>query len=443
MYRNDFPSGSLALYRKYYDPLRRTLGAAFLCLLAGLAPAWGQAPWRHSFHEPLPDASVISSNLAWEINVEGNTTFEVEQGALGSITFTNVVADIARHPVLDLLVPRAQGTWRLFVGKVGGTMSNVHASTKAGRVRVDLSKLGWAGVTTNNVRLELQVDTSAGAGTVIPFDLSEVAEKDVVYEASANTMTQPFGGNPAAVACFVENGWVNGGVTCNGLPTNRTVASRDAELGSYSLLPYDKKNVIELATSTNAPAETQTIDVPHNRYSKIGLLLSAEGGEASFTIKLNYLDGSTTTDWVEADDWYQLTRSWNQSVAVGNMARVAAADGAINATNHFNVYEFIFSNIDTTKVLRSISIGNDPNRWPGDATRYVGVFAVNGRAFALTNAPHFLEARDLKFEARPGWTAFDTFDTHPWRGEVTSKQYGFWPELLQNGWKHPLDAQDS
>ena len=126
-------------------------------------------------------------------------------------------------------------------------MSNVHTSTKSGRVRVDLSKLGWAGVTTNNVRLELQVDTAAGSGLTVPFDLSEIAEKDVVYEAASNTTTMAFGGNPAAAACFVENGWSNDNVVCNGLPTNRTVSSRDAELGEYTLLPYDKKNVIELA----------------------------------------------------------------------------------------------------------------------------------------------------------------------------------------------------
>jgi len=443
MYPDQYPPTNPPLNRKYYDTSFNAVGLSVLLLCAGASSVLAFTPWRHSFHEPLPEASVLSSNLAWDVNVEGNTYFEVEQGALGSITFTNVVADIARNPVLDLLVPRAQGTWRLFVGRTGSAMSNVHTSTKSGRVRVDLSKLGWTGVTTNNVRLELQVDTSAGAGTVVPFDLSDVAEKDVVYEAMANTTTLPFGGNPAAQACFVEEGWTNGDATCNGLPTNRTVASRDAELGNYTLLPYDKKNVIELATSTNAAAETQTIDVPHHRYSKIGLLVSAEGGEASFTIKLNYLDGSTATDWVEADDWYQLTRSWNQSVSVGDMARVIASNGAIDATNHFNVYEFIFSNIDTTKVLRSISIGNDPNRWPGDQARYIGVFAMNGRAFALTNAPHFLEARDLKFEARPGWTVFDAFDTHPWRGEVTTAQYGFWPELSQNGWKHPLDAEYS
>ena len=70
------------------------------------------------------------------------------------------------------------------------------------------------------------------------------------------------------------------------------------------------------------------IDVPHQRYSKIGLLVAAQGSNTSFTIKINYLDGTTVTDWFEADDWRQLARTGHQSEVLTNMD-LAATDGTV------------------------------------------------------------------------------------------------------------------
>ncbi len=60
------------------------------------------------------------------------------------------------------------------------------------------------------------------------------------------------------------------------------------------------------------------------------------------------------------------------------MDRVNVYTGLIDDQDHFNLYEFVFRNVDSNRVLEAVTIGNDPNRWPGSAERWGGLFAMNG-----------------------------------------------------------------
>lgn len=219
---------------------------------------------------------------------------------------------------------------------------------------------------------------AAGAfGEPLRFDISAACNKDVVYEGGGNGTALPFGGNPEAVHCFGEAGFMDG------LPKNRLVSSSDAELGMYLLRPYDADNVIELNSLAVAESQDYVIDVPDRAYAKIGLLVSAVDGDCSFTLKVRYEDGTVDTLWWEADDWYDLGPRGNLVKAVRDMDRVEAATGKVEDSNHFNLYEFILDEEHGLKpqgVVLSLSVGNDPNRWPNDASRYGGVFAINGAA---------------------------------------------------------------
>jgi hypothetical protein len=209
----------------------------------------------------------------------------------------------------------------------------------------------------------------------VTFDLSAAVTKDVVYEKGGTAA--PFGRNTNAVQAFGEAG------AMDGLPADRQVKSTDADLGTYLLRPYDTPNVVELNSSSNAPDEAHVIEVPHHRYSKIGLVVSAVDGDCSFTIKLRYTEGTEDVLWFEADDWYDLGPRGNLKKVIRDRDRVNAKTGAVEDSNHFNLYEFVLDaarGLKPDKVLTSVTIGNAPNRWPGDTTRYGGVFAINGAA---------------------------------------------------------------
>lgn len=221
--------------------------------------------------------------------------------------------------------------------------------------------------------------------SVVVFDLSAAADKDIVYEGGPGT--QAFGQNPFGSQTLAADGYSDGSTAADGLPVSRQLASTHAGLGSYELLPYEGNNAIELYTHSSGPIESHVIDVPDLSYLTIGLLVSAVEGDASFTFKLNYLDG-TETGWWEADDWYEtggLLRS-SQHVVIDGLDRVNINTGQVEDSNHFSLYEYLIAP-DAGRVLTSITIGNDPNRWPDNTERWAGVFAMNGEAVDAVPEP--------------------------------------------------------
>jgi hypothetical protein len=221
----------------------------------------------------------------------------------------------------------------------------------------------------------LATTLSARAG-VVSFDLAPAAEKDVVSERGVGATAERAGENAEANQAFVEQG----NMQADGLPGNRSIES-PAGIGRYKLLPYDGSNAIELSSHADAAAESHAIDVPDATYSRIGLLVASVDGDSSFTIKLMYADGTESIGWFEADDWYQpqLNRG-NCMPAAANMDRVNTATGELEDANHFQLYEFVFTGVDATKVLDRLVLGNDPNRFDSARASWGLVFAINGEA---------------------------------------------------------------
>jgi hypothetical protein len=225
----------------------------------------------------------------------------------------------------------------------------------------------------------LVASTHLAGGESISFDLGPAANKDVIWETGGTASR--FGENPQGHSAYVVQGYLDGKVRAKGLPADRKIKSATQDLGTYMLLPYDKKNVFELPSDAAAPVVSATIPVPPRHYRKIGLVVSAVDGNASMTIKLHYDDNTTTTHWWEADDWgteREKLRVTQQPV-INNMDRIRADTGQIETGYPFSLFEFVVSP-DRTRVLKAITISNDPNRWPGDQRRWAGVFAINGAA---------------------------------------------------------------
>jgi hypothetical protein len=218
----------------------------------------------------------------------------------------------------------------------------------------------------------------AGWSETVSFDISGAVEKDVVMEKAPGGKAESFGDHPEGFEAFVEEGYLDEVAAARGLPPDRKVKSTQPGLGTYRLLAYNKPNVIELSCRAEAPAEEHSIKVPAKKYKQIGLLVSSVDGDSSFTIKLRYSDGTEQVLWWEADDWYETDAMLRQSqnIAIGGMDRVR--ESRIDKEGHYSLFEFLVKP-DPSKVLDSIALGNDPNRWPQDQDRWAVVFAVNGQ----------------------------------------------------------------
>ena len=214
----------------------------------------------------------------------------------------------------------------------------------------------------------------AAQDTPVSFDLAAAANKDIVYEMGAAAKAAKFGETKEATQAFVEQG-VHG---ADGLPNGGKVSSV-TEMGSYQLLPYSRKNVIEVGSNRDAPLCNARVDVPDGRYTALGMIVASVDKDSSFTLKLHYKDGTETVGWWEADDWYQPRNNRGNCIpAVANMDRVDASNGTLDDANHYQLYEFVFKDVDQNRILDAITIGNDPNRYDDSVESWGAVFAVNG-----------------------------------------------------------------
>ena len=340
--------------------------------------ASGQEPVRSNTpHAFAAHASTVTQDIPVRLGAGGRVYSAIAPASVGYVVFTNLAVDVDRYPIVQIEVSSAKMHWRAHLGLHGEPMTNVFSSGGSGLALNLFGSVGWRGTKAIDILVQLKDDVG-----VVRFDLGSEADKDVVCEAGKTCTASPFGQNPASPQCFVETGRKHKGIDANGLPVDRLAPSSDKELGAYLLLPYTGMNVIELPTSANAPAESHVILVPKFSYSKIGILAASQGGDASFTLILRYTDGTVSTNWFESDDWYRRSRGTNIPVLEG-MDRALASDGSIEDSNHFNLYEFICTSVDRGRILESITIGNDPHRWPDSESRYTAVFAVNGRADIL------------------------------------------------------------
>ncbi|NCC50959.1 MAG: hypothetical protein EOM20_07045 [Spartobacteria bacterium] len=417
----------------------------WVAVIAGGATPVAAKGWSHQCYKPLPADQVDSSNLSWRVSVEGDTRFEPMEGRLGHVTFTGVVVNVDQYPLLHLDIPRVQGEWRLRLGLERGALTEVHRSTRAGKVNLDLPLLmGWSGIVTADCQIVLE-DTSSDSGMAVRFDLRGAANKDVIYENQTYSAASRFGEGVAAGMCFVEDGWNDGSTTATGLPPNRVLAGSDSGLGSYRLLPYNAKNCIELDTYAVVSEVQHIIDVPNFRYAKIGMLVSSVEGDTMLSVRQNYTDGSVVTSLWWSDDWYIAGGDPMRAdaIVISNMNRVVYSNGIVDGGTSFNMYEFFVDVAETNKVLDSITIGTRPYHEPSASHAFAGVFAVNGRALS-TNAS-FIDLHELKITVRPGWAPVDEFDTHHWVGRWTNFSYGpFEPfDDHYDGARHPFESEFS
>ncbi|MBN1268916.1 MAG: hypothetical protein JXB04_04970 [Kiritimatiellae bacterium] len=224
-------------------------------------------------------------------------------------------------------------------------------------------------------------DFSVRPGAV-SFDLGGSVDKDLVYNEGDGD-NDVFSGDAGAIHCYVENGWSD----ADGFPTNHLLASRDADLGFYSLMSYSNLNAIEIEAV--AGTESHYIPAPlTNAYRKIGILAAAAYGDAQFTLKLHYQDSSVVTTQWEIFDWYAGSMPWERVKSVlGGMDRAEAANGTVQDANHFQVYECVVADLDATNPLVGITVGNDPFCWDDGDRSYAAIFAINGSAEGVTTNP--------------------------------------------------------
>ena len=222
-----------------------------------------------------------------------------------------------------------------------------------------------------------------GAGSTIanPLALQSAGfNQDMVWSTSeANSQvgtTTAFDGNGSGTGnVFYEAGvpFTPGGGLPNAAATNRTFVSQANSSAIFQLQPYTANNVLYAPDTSNY---TLTLSNPGS-FQKLALLDSAANGAATFTVTLNYTDGSSTPFTGQiAPDWFS---SGGALTGVGRITRATAGLAYSGLPSNPSLFEddLTLSAADQAKTLASITI----TRQSGGQ---LGVFAVSG---LLTTPP--------------------------------------------------------
>jgi fibronectin-binding autotransporter adhesin len=200
--------------------------------------------------------------------------------------------------------------------------------------------------------------------------------QDVIISQSDRSSGSPFGattgidgtpGNPFNGFALWETNpniinaaWPGGvpGVTQpTALPSNRQVTNAANPLTSYKLADYGSNGVVSnnaLYLSSNAGITTGTLSLSSpGSFQALSFLVTSGNGTATFSAKLNFLDGSSTTiSNLTSPDWFN-----NNPFAIGNLGRmnnVGFPD--TTAINNPRLYpiDIALSGADAGKTLTSI-----------------------------------------------------------------------------------------
>ncbi|SFH52734.1 LPXTG-motif cell wall anchor domain-containing protein [Pseudobutyrivibrio sp. OR37] len=212
----------------------------------------------------------------------------------------------------------------------------------------------------------------AASVSYIPMTIASGFNADVIMDsgetlnnqAAADQMNNlSVGGN-----CFYSASYSSSG----GLPTNKVVPDKSGSVSglSWTLGDYKAKNDMRLSPGSSATFTFNTVGV----YQKVYFLVTAggiPGGSATMNTTINYSSGSASTSKFTVVDWYSST-----SYANASFMRVSA-DGINGSTTSGPYFTRCVMNLDTTRLVNSITIKNTAS------SGVINVYAVTGVTAAV------------------------------------------------------------
>src|SRR6516165_2172772 len=201
----------------------------------------------------------------------------------------------------------------------------------------------------------------AGSPPVVQFDVSSVLNADVVVNKPANspvdTTQSPVdrnngngNGNWAFLTQSAANALHPPGATPDGLPDNGFFAANSFHPDVQLAVNNESNGINARRADIDGlvlPVSQFgfTLAVPANTYQEIHVFMTAGMGAATFTLKLNYADGTSTTSAVTTvPDWLQPVNS-SQSVynLITLLDREKADASSYQNSNQATLFGFRFA----------------------------------------------------------------------------------------------------
>ena len=158
-----------------------------------------------------------------------------------------------------------------------------------------------------------------------------------------------------------------------GLPADGAFHSDDSDV-DYQLADYTKNNVLRLGSK--GATGTLTLSSP-TTMSQLFIVAMGGNGSGSYTITVNYADGTTTRQSMEVSDW-------GYGGGVLSMYRMLSTNGSVSTSHDWSLYEDSIA-VDNTKSVVSLTFTStsDPS-WEGYQP-IVSIFALSAMTEKVVN----------------------------------------------------------
>ncbi len=214
----------------------------------------------------------------------------------------------------------------------------------------------------------------AASVSYIPMTIASGFNSDVIMDsgetlnnqAAADQMNNlSIGGN-----CFYSAGYSSTG----GLPANKIVTDKSGTVSglSWTLGDYKSNNDMRLSPGSSGTFTFNTVGV----YQKVYFLVTAggiPGSSATMNTTINYSSGSASTSKFTVVDWYSSTNYANAT-----FKRVSSGEGINGSTSAGPYFTRCVMNLDTTRLVNSITIKNTAS------SGIINVYAVTGVTAAVS-----------------------------------------------------------
>ncbi len=218
--------------------------------------------------------------------------------------------------------------------------------------------------TSSTLRLTARSTTPTGPG--VPLTLT-ASSGNITQSASSLTLavSAATGTGGAGWPVDLSSAWNTDAISTDGSGNNTGGLDGLGDTYSSNLLtPHRILNDVQFAFGpANKPdaisSSGQTIALPRGPFATLQLLGTGfNGDQAGQTVTVTYMDGTTATFTQGFSDWFAPQYNNDESFAVVMPYRNLANGAQDNRV--FNLYAYIFP-LDTHKLVKSVTLPNDPN----------------------------------------------------------------------------------
>jgi hypothetical protein len=179
-------------------------------------------------------------------------------------------------------------------------------------------------------------------------------DADVVAESGAAAPAGIDGGGRAFLSATQAAVRAAVGQVGNGLPDNGQFIDLSSG-GVVQLLPYSGNNVIR---RNNASNSAFTVNVTPDRYTSLNIFATSGDAAATFTLGLNYSNGTVNVPGVPVPDWFTDPPPAGVGYLIDGLDRTLTSGAGFEDSNDPAIFAIPITTptLDSTRTLNSITV---------------------------------------------------------------------------------------